>query len=205
MNRPEDTEIQIRPATVRDVNTMLKIINDYAAGEVMLARSPLALYENLRDFLVAERAGEILGCGALHVVWADLAEIRSIAVLPDQKGKGLGMRLAQELLEQAKTLLLPRVFAFTYSPGFFAKIGFREVAHNELPHKVFGDCLNCPKFNACDEIAMLLELETADKASPETGPLSRGSIGLHQGPFPINAPPTGAEPANNQGQADEPR
>lgn len=179
-----DQGIRIRPATVRDVGAMLTIINDYAAGQVMLARSPLALYENLRDFLVAEREGEILGCGALHVVWGDLAEIRSIAVLPDRKGQGLGMRLAQELLQQAEALFLPRVFAFTYSPGFFARLGFREVSHSELPHKVFGDCLNCPKFNACDEIAMLLELDCPEDTTPRTGPLSRGVPGLFQGPFP---------------------
>ncbi len=184
MSPSVDAPIEIRPATVRDVSDMLKIINDYAAGQVMLARSPLALYENLRDFLVAERDGVILGCGALHVVWGDLAEIRSIAVLPDQKGKGLGLRLAKDLLDQAGLLLLPRVFAFTYSPGFFAKLGFHEVAHNELPHKVFGDCLSCPKFNACDEIAMLLELKPVQDTIHQTGPLSRGMPGLFQGPFP---------------------
>ena len=166
-----DASIHIRPATVRDVSAMLKIINDYAAGQIMLARSPLWLFENVRDFLVAERAGEVMGCGALHVVWGDLAEIRSIAVLPEMKGMGLGLRLAQALLVQAKDLLLPRIFAFTYSPGFFSKLGFREVKHNVLPHKVFGDCLNCPKFNACDEIAMLLELEQVEDTSPQTGPL----------------------------------
>lgn len=190
MSDPVDkTTIQIRAATVRDVSAMLQIINDYAAGQVMLSRSPLSLYENLRDFLVADREGEILGCGALHVVWGDLAEIRSIAVRPNMKGQGLGMRLAQSLLEQAGALLLPRVFAFTYSPGFFHKLGFREVTHNELPHKVFGDCLNCPKFNACDEIAMLLELDTIPDDTPKTGPLSRGIPGLFQGPFPTK--PTG--------------
>ena len=184
MSPEPDTSIQIRPATVRDVGPMLELINDYAAGAIMLARSPLALYENLRDFLVAERDGVILGCGALHVVWGDLAEIRSIAVLPDLKGKGLGLRMANQLLDEARKLLLPRVFAFTYSPGFFAKLNFHEVEHHELPHKVFGDCLNCPKFNACDEIAMLLELETNERAFPETGPLSRGGPGIALGPYP---------------------
>ena len=130
------SELSIRPATVRDVPRMLEIINAYAAAQEMLSRSPLSLYEGVRDFVVATRGDETVGCGALHVVWGDMAEIRSIAVDPGEKGRGTGRLLAERLLQDADALLIPRVFAFTYVPGFFEKLGFRVVDHAELPHKV---------------------------------------------------------------------
>lgn len=179
----------IRPATVRDAARMLEIINGYAATQEMLPRSPLWIFENLRDFVIADRAGEVVGCGALHVVWGDLAEVRSIAVAPCERGKGTGRRLAEALLEQADALLLPRVFAFTYVPGFFEKLGFRVVEHAELPHKVFADCLNCPKFNCCDEIAMLQELRPIDGTFPTAGPLSRPLPNLAEGPHRVSRTP----------------
>ena len=175
---------EIRKATVRDVPAILEIVNDYAQEQVMLARSPLAIYENIRDYVVAEEGDQVIGCGALHVVWGDLSEIRSIAVRKDFKGEGIGKQISRSLLDEAHSLLLPKVFAFTYVPGFFEALGFRVVPHSELPHKVFTDCLNCPKFNACDEIAVLLELRPVNGTFPQTGPLSRPVPGLFQGPFP---------------------
>lgn len=174
----------VRPAHAADVPAILELVNAYAAAQLMLPRSPLAIYENLRDFVVVEDGGGIAGCGALHVVWGDLAEIRSIAVREDRKGAGLGRRIATALLDDAKRLRIPRVFAFTYVPQFFEKLGFRVVEHGELPHKVFGDCLNCPKFHACDETAVVLDLAPYPPALPERGPLSRPIPGLHQGPYP---------------------
>ena len=176
------SELTIRPANVRDVPRMLEIINAYAAAQEMLSRSPLSLYEGVRDFVVAVRNDELVGCGALHVVWGDMAEIRSIAVDPSEKGKGTGRLLAERLMKDAEHLLIPRVFAFTYVPGFFEKLGFRVVDHAELPHKVFADCLNCPKFNACDEIAMLKELRPIDGTFPSQGPLSRPLPNAFGGP-----------------------
>ncbi|MCB9881711.1 MAG: N-acetyltransferase [Planctomycetes bacterium] len=164
---------RIRHANVRDVPQILEIINAWANLQEMLPRSPLSVYEGIRAFRVAERDGVVVGCGALHVVWGDLAEIRSIAVRPTEKGRGTGRALAEQLLTDAHDLLVPRVFAFTYVPGFFERLGFRHVEHAELPHKVFADCMNCPKFNACDEIAMVKELRKVDGTFPETGPLSR--------------------------------
>ncbi|MEZ5989767.1 MAG: N-acetyltransferase [Planctomycetota bacterium] len=180
-------EVVIRSAIVRDVGDMLEIINDYAKAQVMLPRSPLFLYENLRDFVVAEQGGRILGCGSLHVVWGDLGEIRSIAVRPETKGQGLGKALALALIDQADQLFLPRVYAFTYVPGFFEKLGFRRVEHRELPHKVYGDCLNCPKFNACDEVAVVKDLRPIAEAFPTRGPLSGGADWLFRGPVPKQA------------------
>jgi len=175
---------KLRKARVHDTTAILALINGYAKDQVMLPRSPLSVFEGIRDFSVVEQDGEILGCGGLHVVWADLAEIRSIAVQESAKGKRYGYMLAERLIAEAKELGVPRVFAFTYVPGFFEKLGFRRVDHSELPHKVFGDCMNCPKFNACDEIAMLLELAEVDGQAPTTGPLSKPVPGLFQGPFP---------------------
>ncbi len=184
--RPKLAPPQIRRATVRDVATMLEIINGYATAQEMLPRSPLFLYENLRDFVIALRDDEVVGCGALHIVWGDLAEIRSIAVAPGEKGQGTGRRLAEQLLEDADELLIPRVFAFTYVQGFFEKLGFRQVGHAELPHKVFADCMNCPKFNCCDEIAMLRELRPVDGTFPTTGPLSLPTPRLPAGPHRVS-------------------
>lgn len=183
-----EPEVNLRKARVQDAEAILNLINDYARDQVMLPRSPLSVFEGLRDFSVVEQDGEILGCGALHVVWADLAEVRSIAVRASEKGKRYGYLLAERLLAEAKELGVPRVFAFTYVPGFFEKLGFRRVEHSELPHKVFGDCMNCPKFNACDEIAMLRELEPVADEAPSRGPLSKPVPGLFQGPFPNRIP-----------------
>lgn len=176
--------LTIRKATVEDVPDVLQIVNDFAKEQIMLPRSPLSIYEGLRDFSIIELGSGIVGCGALHVVWGDLAEIRSIAIRSSEAGKGLGQMLGRHLLEEAEGLLIPRVFAFTYVPDFFRKLGFRRVEHSELPHKVFGDCLDCPKFNCCDETAMLLELRVVDGQTPGTGPMSRPIPGLFQGPFP---------------------
>lgn len=178
----------LRHATVRDIPQVLDIINQWASAQEMLPRSPLSLYEGIRDFRIAERDGVVVGCGALHVVWGDLAEIRSIAVLPSEKGKGTGRALAQLLLEDANALLVPKVFAFTYVPGFFEKIGFRVVDHGELPHKVFADCMNCPKFNACDEIAMVVDLRPIDGTFPTAGPLSRPLPNALGGPHRVHKP-----------------
>ncbi len=191
--------LSIRKATVRDVPSILQIVNEYAKEQVMLARSPLTIYENLRDYVVAVDGEQVIGCGALHVVWGDLAEIRSIAVQKEAKGKGIGKQVAKALLAEADALMLPRVFAFTYVPGFFQSLGFRVVPHSELPHKVFSDCLNCPKFNECDEIAVLLDLRPIEGTFPQTGPLSRPVPGLFQGPFPLSeGGAASSEPENDQ-------
>lgn len=188
MSDTQSGKAKLRRATVRDVPAVLDIINDWAGRQEMLPRSPLSLYEGIRDFRIAERDGEVVGCGALHVVWGDLAEIRSIAVLPSEKGRGTGRALAELLIEDARELLIPRIFAFTYVPGFFEKLEFRIVDHSELPHKVFADCMNCPKFNACDEIAMVRELEKIDGTFPSAGPLSRPLPQALQGPFRVEKP-----------------
>ena len=121
----------------------------------MLPRSHAELYETLRDFVVEEQAGKIVGVCALEIVWADLAELKSLAVHPDCHRQGLGRQLVTAILEQAKLLQIPRVFTLTYEQAFFERFGFVVVDKSALPHKVWSDCIKCPKRDRCDEIAMV--------------------------------------------------
>ncbi|WP_281173759.1 N-acetyltransferase [Deferrisoma camini] len=150
--------ITVVPARLQDVEAMKAILDDYAREGVVLSRSRLDLYENLRDFVVAWRGDEIVGLSALHICWVDLGEVRSLAVRRDLQGRGIGRRLVEACLEQARCLGLRRLFALTYRPGFFAKMGFHEVEKSQLPHKVWKDCLHCSKFPECDEVAVMREL-----------------------------------------------
>lgn len=139
---------------------MTAIINAYATQGLMLARSRHHLYQTLRDFLVAVEDDQIVGCGALSLIWEDLAEIRSLAVDPAWRGKGVGRAIVQALMQEARDLGLPQVFALTYQADFFRRLGFHEAPKENLPHKIWGDCLNCPKFPNCDETAMSYTFET---------------------------------------------
>lgn len=116
------------------------------------------LYEALRDFYIVEEEGTLAGTAALHIVWEDLAEVRSVAVAEQVGHKGIGTQVVQACIDEAKGLGLKRVFCLTYKPDFFARFGFRIVDKSELPHKVWGDCMKCVKFPDCDEIAMILDL-----------------------------------------------
>jgi len=151
-------EVCLRRATMRDVEPMMDLINGLAADGLMLPRSPASIVEKIRDFIVATVDGEFAGCGALAIIWTDIAEVRSIAVAPRFQKLGLGRRLAQFLIDEAEELEVARVMAFTYVTGFFEKLGFAVVEHESLPHKVFTDCLKCPKFHKCDEVAVVKEL-----------------------------------------------
>lgn len=151
---PPLEETALRQAELADVPDILRLINDYAARAVMLPRTELELCESLRDFLVATEGGELVGCGALHFYTTHMAELRSLAVAPSRTRSGLGQRIARELLAQAHRFGVDVVFAFTYVPHFFEKIGFQTVDRSTLPLKAWKDCLRCPMFNACDEIAM---------------------------------------------------
>lgn len=158
---PDPSALVVRPAVLADIPSILALVNKLAQQQLMLPRSPASVIEGIRDFMIAEVDDEFLGCGALHVVWSDLAEIRSLAVDPDGQSKGVGRALLDALVEEAERLGVPRLFAFTYVPGFFEKMSFTFVQHEDLPHKVFKDCLHCPKFQACDEIAMERILDPA--------------------------------------------
>jgi len=149
----------IRKAAIADVKPIQKLLSHYASRGDMLSRSLSELYESVRDFYVAVEGDDLLGCSALHIVWEDLAEIRSVAVNEGAGRRGVGTQVVQACIDEARELGLKRLFCLTYKPDFFARFGFRIVDKSQLPHKVWGDCIKCPKFPDCDEIAMVLDLE----------------------------------------------
>jgi amino-acid N-acetyltransferase len=151
-------ETKLRRARMPDVAAMHRLINHFAERNEMLPRSLSEIYENLRDYMVAEANGELAGCCALHVTWSDLAEVKSLAVREDRRGLGLGGQLVNACLEEGKTLGVPRVFVLTYIPDYFVRFGFRQVEKAELPQKVWSECIRCPKFPDCGEVGMVLEL-----------------------------------------------
>lgn len=147
--------LEIRKAGMSDIAPVLRLINDYAADGIMLPRTEFELSENIRDFSVAYAGGRLIGCGALHFYTPSMGEVRSLAVDPASKAHGAGREIVNALLAEANQFTLDAVFAFTYVPGFFRKMGFQEVERGELPLKVWKDCVRCPKFQCCDEIAMV--------------------------------------------------
>ncbi len=159
----------VRKALLSDVKPLLALINDYAGQGIMLPRTEFDLAENVRDFTVAVRRGELVGCGALHFYGLRTGEIRSLAVHPQSKNLGIGRQLMEYIEAEALAHGLISVFAFTYIPDFFAKLGYLEVDRRQLPAKVWKDCLRCPKLQCCDEIAMRKQLAPQEpEAEPET-------------------------------------
>jgi amino-acid N-acetyltransferase len=148
----------IRHACLDDVEVMRELITAHAELDRMLFRSQAELYESLRDFLVYEVDGEVVGCCALQIIWADLAEVKSLAVRDNLQGRGIGAGLLDAVIEQARKLHLPKIFCLTLEKGFFEKKGFVVVPMDSLPMKVWSDCVRCSKQDCCDEIAMMLEL-----------------------------------------------
>ena len=148
----------IRKAKVTDVKKIQKLINHYAKRDKMLPRSLNELYENIRDFVVYADGAKVYGCCALHIDWEDLSEIKSLAVMPSKAGIGVGKKLLEECLKEAKALKIKKVFALTYVPGFFKKFGFRIVDKAKLPHKIWSECIKCVYFPGCKEIAVMKEL-----------------------------------------------
>lgn len=150
-----DEAFVVRKAGMHDIGPILDLINGYAAKGVMLPRTELEVSEDIRDFSVIVTAGRLVGCGALHFYTPSIAEIRSLAVAENAKTLGIGRRLIEALVREASSYALDAVFAFTYVAGFFGKMGFQEVERGELPLKAWKDCVRCPKFQCCDEIAVM--------------------------------------------------
>lgn len=150
--------MKYRKATFDDVEAIYALVSDYATDGVMLARSRNTLYETLRDMVIAENdEGEIVGVGGLHLIWDRLAEIRTMAVSPKMIRQGIGAEIVTRLMNEGKALGVEKFFTLTYKPGFFQTLGFRTITKEELPHKVWKECIDCPKFPNCDEIAMIRE------------------------------------------------
>ena len=148
----------VERATIHDVDGIHALVNFWAARGDMLPRTKGETYENLRDFFVVREGEEVVACGALHIVWADIAEVKSLAVSEERQGQGYGQLLVQACIDEAGRLGLERVFALTYRPEFFERLGFAQADVMELPRKVWNECYRCPKFPGCNEIAMTLDL-----------------------------------------------
>ena len=165
----EKRQITIKKAQVRDVQEILDLINGYAAADVMLPRGPQYLYENIRDFVIAsdrnvpvysmmetrEELHLIVACGTLHVLWDDIAEIRALAIHPDYQHLGLGSKLVDYLIDDARQLGIKRLYTFTLTEQFFRTLGFKRQKREELPPKMWGECSRCPKYFKCDEVGMV--------------------------------------------------
>jgi len=147
--------LRIRKARIDDIKSIHRLINEFAKKGEMIPRSLNDLYENIRDIVVCDDDGEIRGVCALHILWEDLAEIRSLSVKTDWQGSGIGGRLVSTCIKEAETLGIRRIFALTYHADFFKKMGFSEIDKSELPQKIWGECLRCPKFPECDETAVI--------------------------------------------------
>ncbi len=153
----------LRKATIEDVEKIYKLINDFAAKDVMLPRSLSELYENIRDFFVFIHDDQFVGCSALHIFWKDLAEIKSLAVTKSFQGKGVGKKLAKACMREAHKLGIGKIFVLTYVPEFFEKSGFCRVEKETLPHKIWSECVKCHKFPDCGEIPLTYELNKTSK------------------------------------------
>ena len=159
----EEGVLEIRKASLADLPELLRVINAYAAKGIMLPRTEFEMAESIRDFTVAFAGGQLAGCGALHLYTPRIGEVRSLAVPPELQGSGAGRKIVQALELEARQFGLAGVFAFTYIPRFFEKLGFREIDRGELPLKAWKDCLRCPKFSCCDEIAVIKYFDPSSK------------------------------------------
>jgi amino-acid N-acetyltransferase len=148
-------QVVCRKATSNDIETLFELIKGYAEKGIMLPRTREALEYMIDTFVVAEIGEEVVGCGSLLRLGTELVEIRSLGMSEGYKGVGIGSKLVEALIEQAREQQIPKVMALTYAVSFFEKNGFKVVDKEIFPEKVWKDCVNCPKQLACDEIAVL--------------------------------------------------
>lgn len=148
----------IRKARDSEAEELKKLIEFYAKRNEMLPRSLSEIYENLRDYWVWEERKCIRGCVALHVCWIGLGEIKSLAVAKRFRGRGIGTALVTKCMEEAKELGLKKIFVLTFRPEFFKKRGFKPIAKEDLPNKIWSECIRCVRFPNCDENAMIYNL-----------------------------------------------
>ena len=144
-----------RKARFDDIESIFGLVHIYAAQGEMLPRSRNTLYEDLRDMVIAESGSEVVGVGALHIMWDRLAEVRMMAIAPAYMRRGIGTEIVRWLLDEGDALGIEKVFTLTYKPDFFRKLGFIRISREELPQKVWKECIDCPKYPNCDEIAMI--------------------------------------------------
>ncbi|MCH6265044.1 N-acetyltransferase [Neobacillus citreus] len=148
----------IRKAIMSDTESIYKLLSKYAKEGKLLARTYPSIYENLQSFVVAVLNDEVVGICSLTILDRNLAEVRSLAVSPAYVGKGIGKALVQQIMKETANLEITKLISLTYQIEFFTKLGFNVVDKNELPQKMWKDCINCPKLHSCDETAMLLNV-----------------------------------------------
>lgn len=153
----------IRKAKIKDAPEIVKLINHYAKEGIMLPKPLSKIYENIRDFTVIQEDGQVIGCGALHIYWDDLAEVRSLVISPEKQRSGLGQIIVKNLIQEAQTYRIHNVFALSYKPEFFKKLGFSVVEKDILPQKIWKDCLDCVHFPNCNETALKINLNGEQK------------------------------------------
>jgi len=158
MKKIEKSCCHIRKARISDVREIQRLINHFAGEGHMLPRSLSELYDDIRDFHVCEYDSTLVGVCALHVVWEDLAELKSLAVVAEAQRRGIGSTLARACLQEAVSLKIERVFTLTDSPDFFRKVGFKAAPKEILPQKVWGECVKCARFPDCNEVALIYEV-----------------------------------------------
>ena len=164
--------LNIRPARVGDVPAVHELIRTFAERKLMIRRSLGELYESIREFLVATDAdGRVIGCVALHVFWEDLAELKCLAVAETSHGQGVGRSLVEACWDAARELEIKTVFTLTYVSEFFEKQGYHVIDKAELPHKIWNECVRCPLFPNCHEIALVRSTEAEPFAAPTNGVL----------------------------------
>jgi amino-acid N-acetyltransferase len=149
---------EVRDALITDAVQIHQLLLNYAGEGLLLPRSLPEIYQSIREFVVAEKDGVITGVCSLHIWWEDLAEVRSLAVRKGMEKQGIGKKLVAACLDEARTLGLKKVFALTYRPDFFFRLDFSIIDKSELPQKIWGDCVKCPKFPECDEVAVRIEI-----------------------------------------------
>ncbi|HRZ86403.1 MAG TPA: N-acetyltransferase [bacterium] len=147
-----------RKAKLSEAKAIHEMIMQYAKKDQMLPRAVTEIYEHIRDFFVVAQKDKLIGCCALHIDWLDLAEVKALAVAEKSMGKGIGASLVRECLHEAKQIGIKRVFVLTNKPLYFKKLGFSEIAKEELPQKVWGECVKCAKFPDCDETALIHQI-----------------------------------------------
>mgnify|MGYP003332628217 CR=1 FL=1 len=155
------SQIQIRPAKTSDVKTIRKLVDTYAPERRLLSKATVTLYEAVPDFLVIEKDNQLLGAGAIHVLWEDLAEVRTVAVFPEFKGKGYGSLLLEALINRANQLGVKRIFCLTFETKFFTKHGFTEIKGTPVEPEIYQQLLESYDVG----VAEFLDL---DKVKPNT-------------------------------------
>ncbi len=169
----------LRKACAADVLGMQRLINVFAERDEMLPRALHELYENLRDFFVVELDGEIVGCAALHINWANLAEVKSVAVSESCRRMGFGRMLIDACIVDARELGISTLFCLTYRPDFFGALGFAVVDRSTLPRKVWSECVRCAKFSNCTEIAMSRQVLDTPLSVPTDPLVSLATLPKH--------------------------